>query len=180
LFDPNFRKKYLFEPLGVNGKEFLLAKNFLSHLNLGLFLKQNLAKKRYNNKLKEIKSDQYDLERINIMILENLLQTIVKNQSKIIFFCSKPFLKLPQKIQNLLNDYKASVLYVQSTAALEEQFQQHNVQAGDLKNSSDHYNAQGNKLYAQAVLEVLKSRPWPARGKIFSFNEEKNAFLGVE
>lgn len=44
-------------------------------------------------------------------------------------------------------------------------------------NYTNHYNKKGNKMYAEAVLEILKENEWHTGNKVFYYNKYSNSFL---
>jgi len=183
LFDPSFRKKYLFQPLGIDSHARFGSWKIFSISNTGLALKQ-LA---YNRSLsKNTSQTKYHDEEINDKILEHLLLTAEQNKSTFIFFYDRAFSDLPQRIQSLLKEHASRVIYVNAQKALQERYAAHGKDKvpckrflcapEDLINASGHFNAQGNRIFAEAVLEILKKNPWGENDRKFQFDEQSRTF----
>jgi len=176
LFDEQFRETSLYAPLGFSLKSTIWSWPIFAKTNLGLFFKRlNLqkiiAKKSLTPEFKRGKKD------INTKILENFFLTAKKNGSTVLLFFEKRFEKLPVDVQNLIKEYK-NVVYVDSNKALKKQRLAENIiNRGDTLNTSQHYNARGNQIYANAVLNILKSRSWGQGERTFYFDEPSNSFV---
>ena len=83
---------------------------------------------------------------------------------------------LPVAVQHLLNAHKQIVIYVSSQQALNDVYVKYNVHE-NLRNSSNHFNALGNKYYAQAVLNILKDHAWGRGGNYFQYDSTINGFI---
>jgi len=58
---------------------------------------------------------------------------------------------------------------------MNEQIKLHNIK-DSLLNSSNHYNALGNQLYAKAVLKVLQSKSWGTGDRKFVYDDKFKTF----
>lgn len=179
LFDPDFRSKQLFDPLGIKENPGIWSWKVFSNTNIGLFIKNQLLPK-YISELPYKNEPTGEQAEINEVIIRNLVATAVAQGSDVLFYHSQAFEGLPENIRNILNQYKDHVVYVDSRGRIDEQYQYRNFKNKQtLKNRSQHYNALGNELYAEAVLEVLKGRTWGKVSRTFRFNEETNSFQNV-
>lgn len=179
LFDPSFRKKYLYEPLGITQEPPFWSWKILSISNTGLFIKQFLIKNFFAPYIENFKQPESD-EDINIKILEDLLVMARKNKSMVLFFSSVIFEELSPRIQTLLKKYENMVVYVNSAEALRSSFLSHGVEGENYLNLSHHFNPRGNQLYAEAVLGILKSRKWGQGERVFIFDKKSNSFRNIK
>lgn len=169
LFDTEFRKKFLYDEEQVlNGANLGFLKR-LSFLNTGILAKEVVFQHLLVKKLPAYPSD--DDNAINYKILSDLLKTAQKDGSRVIFFCREEFGQLPKDIQGLLQTNKMLVTYVESDKAIQEQIKLHNAQRHNIRNSSYHYNSEGNHYYAEAVLKILKLFSWCRGEKCFNFEK---------
>ncbi len=174
LFDPSFRKQYLYDPLKLHFESSFLANPFFSISNLGLLIKTILIQKIVKDK--KIQPENYTDETLNLKILENLIRLAEKNQSSLIFWNEQSFSKLPQSIQNLVKQHEENVVYVNQRDAFYDLYL--NLSPDEnLRNKSQHFNARGNQLYAQAVLDILKSRSWGKGARRFKFDPVTASFV---
>jgi len=178
LFDPEFRKNFLFdeEQILKSGNLGFLKQAAFS--NVGILVKGTAL--QYLISSNSVTDFSYDDNLINYKILSDFLRTAQADGSKVIFFYGADFEQLPKNIQALFQANKSFVTYVNSTKAIREQIELHNAANKNLLNASNHYNPEGNRYFAEAVLKVLKSRSWCCGkrcfvigpGKVESFNGE--------
>jgi len=189
LFDPVFRKEYLFSPLGFDEQHDFLSNKFFSISNTGLFVKELIFKRHFQDNFKE---PEYDDENINLRILENILAVVKKHGSTAIFLHDRDFDQLPSRIQQLFKEYDSYVLYSNIQSLLNEQYMAHKDEKIECKklstpqnicsppnliNSSGHFNAQGNQLYGEVILNILKSRNWGQGERKFRFDVKLSTFV---
>jgi len=172
LFDEDFRKEYVYEPLEIKEDQFLLTSRIFKISNVGLLIKKALLKRQILGSFKMDKVFPSE----DIKLLSNLLNVVRRNQSTIIFFCPQEFRKLPLDIQLLLKKYRERVVYVNSTKLLQMRFDSSAVSKEGLWNQSGHYSPKGNLLYAEAVASILRNRIWGEGGRKFEFDEVINSF----
>lgn len=171
LFDKSFRNSHIYGPAGINEDEGFWSWKGFSILNTGLLIKSIYFPKDLSKPVESTKKD----EEIFLKMLENLLWTVKKNNSTILFFGHIPFNYFSGKVKELLKQYEENIEYAGPQVFNSVLFK-HRVSRQSLLNHTNHYNARGNQLYAEAVLEVLKSRKWGKGDRIFEFSEEKNSF----
>lgn len=176
LFDQSFRENYLYQPLGIPQRPIWSWKIF-SISNTGLFLKNLALKRLVSERVKKFELKEGG-EEISFKILQSLLETVQKNKSMVLFF-NQPFGGLPERIRSLLLKYPDRVVYRVSSADIKASIERHGAVHENLYNTTNHYNARGNQLYADAVLEILKSQRWGEGNRVFEFNKEKNVFRNV-
>ena len=177
LFDPAFREQYIDGPQGRRENSLDLSSRILTVSNVGLFIKQWLMKREFQKSAKA--GDSADLP-VNLKMLENLLTTAELNGTSVIFFYDVDFTQLPLPVQKLLQDYSKTVVYVNSGALLEMLFKKHGVTRQELMNATNHFNARGNQIYAEAMAIVLSHRVWGSDERRFRFDEIQDAFVPVE
>jgi len=176
LFVPEFRQTYVYSPLGYSENSSFWSSKIFSLTNTGLFVKHLALKRRFKRQHYKHQYGESD-EKVNEKILDNLIQTAILNGSKIIFFYKKDITELPVKVQQVLSNYAQDVTYVNSQRALGEGFLRYGIKDRvELHNVSGHFNPQGNKIYAEVVLDILKNKQWGARSRSFQFNEIINGF----
>jgi len=170
LFDRSFREQHIYQPLKIFQRQSFWRNPFFSVSNLGLLLKQWAIKR-------DLKSlPPLEVEEVNKVLLKNLLEVAREQNSAVIFFVPGNFADLSQPIQKVLNDYGRRVVYVNSKQMLNTLMQKSNLQEKDILNKSQHYNAKGNLLYAQAVLQVLRMQNGERNGRPFTFDPLKRGF----
>jgi len=114
LFDPSFRKEFLYKPLGFSEEESFWSAEIFSVSNILLFIKQFSMRKilaEYTSKYKDNVTD----EATNLAMLRSLLITAKKNGAVVLFFISKDFDDLPHYIRDFLNEYDENYVYINST-----------------------------------------------------------------
>ena len=169
-------EKEIYQPLEIKGVKKRWKGWFFSKTNTGLLLKQILFKKYL---LQDATSTDYMDDKINLAILNDLIVTVKHNRSSLIFFCERDSEYLPPAIQRLINASKGYVYYVNSREALEKHFTIAGVERSSVINHTNHYNARGNQLYAEAVFEILKSREWGQADRRFKYNPVANSFENI-
>jgi len=176
LFVPEFRQMYVYSPLGYSENSSFWSSKIFSLTNTGLFVKHLALKRRFKRQRYKYQYGESD-EKVNEKILDNLIKTAILNGSKIIFFYKKDITELPVKVQQVLSNYAQDVTYVNSQRALGEGFLRYGIKDRvELHNVSGHFNPQGNKIYAEVVLDILKNKQWGAGSRSFQFNEIINGF----
>ena len=116
-------------------------------------------------------------EEINLKILENLLLTAKKMNSTVLFFGGFDVDSLPLKIRSLLEKYQNMVVYVNAGQEMEKRINGYGFKHSELLNHSNHFNIKGNKIYAETVLDILKSHNWGTdKDRIFYYDELSNSF----
>ncbi len=178
FFDSQFRKKYLYDEDEIFKTSKMGFVRYLSFCNTGLFLKESAARKILSTYAFKKEAEDQDLN-INLKILENWIKIAKANGATILFFYQADYKQLPVEIQNLLKEHQSNVVYAQSAEAIDEQIKIHHAEGEKITNISNHYNAQGNKYYAAAVLKILKDRVWGSGSRIFKFDENTNSFTVV-
>ena len=176
LFDKNFRQKNIYAPLGIAVNDPFLNKNIFSFSNIGLFVKQLIAQKRFAN-IKMLKGEKEEEEIINFKILEDLLNVAAENGTEVIFFVGEELDDLPRSIQALLKQHTSHMVYVNSKNLLNLYFHQLGVERKDLLNQTGHYNPKGNMIYARAVGSILETHTWGPENKKFKFDQTQKAFI---
>lgn len=179
LFDPSFRQTQLYRPLGIAREPSFWSWKILSISNTGLFIKQFLVKRFIAKHINSLDMADWG-EQITVKILQNILTIAERNKSMVLFFPGVPFESLPRRIQTLLKKYEDMVLYVNSAEALRSSFSLHGVEGENYLNRTNHFNPRGNQLYAEAVLEILKSRTWGQEERVFSFDKKSNSFRNIK
>lgn len=162
LFDTEFRKKFLFNEEQILKGANLGFLNQVAFFNTGILVKEIVLQRLMAGKSPADYGD--DDDPINYKILSDFLQTAQKDGTQVIFYYGADFDQLPKNIQSLFQTNKSFITYINSTKAIQEQIELHNAKDRNLLNASNHYNPEGNRYYAKAVLKILKSHSW-CRGK---------------
>jgi len=174
LFDAGFRQRYIYAPLGIEDNDPFLNKNIFSFSNIGLFVKQFVAQKRFSS-IKMFMGPQDEV--LNLKILENLLDMTRIHGIDVIFFVGEEFNELPKSIQLLLKRHTAHVVYANSKKLLETYSHQVGIEQKDLLNTTGHYNAKGNMIYARVVASLLEARAWGEGNRKFRFDQAQKTFV---
>ena len=179
LFAPSFRQKYLYEPLGVKEESMLWSGKIFSISNLGLLIKQIILQHVLADKVERYRTT-YSNEEVNLAMLQNLLLSAEKNHATLFFFIDGDLDKIPARIQSLFSKFPGRVIYANSLKTLAEKFRQHGTpDRQKLLNATNHYNAQGNRYYAEVILDHLKSRTLGEGARKFQFERNSQKFKNI-
>lgn len=177
VFDPRLREKYIYQPFGLTAPK----KDIFSLLNTGLFVKRYLSKRRFLKYFSAIGdgnngvSQERFLE-LNVKLLDNLIQTVKNQGSKIIFLYSEPFDELTPQIQEILRKYLDDVKYVNINRLMQERIQASGHVRGDFLNKTNHFDGHGNKLYTEIVGLILIEEQWKRGDYKFVYNSKEIQF----
>ncbi len=174
LFNADFRERYIYAPLGFTARTMPFSNKFFAVSNFGVFLKQWLAPKYFE----KYAGQQKPLDiKVNVKILKNILRIAEYNKIMVVFFYGKPFGQLPVEIQQILNEYSANMVYVNSEDLLSRLFALHKVRKEDVLNATRHFNPSGNRIYMQAIEVILKSRAWGRAERSFNLDPDSATFI---
>lgn len=182
LFDKNFREEFLFDSKHIIRNSKLGFLNSLTFCNFGVLLNQLVMPAA----ISQYKYERYlekNYEKLTLKMLENLMGIAERNNTQVLFFgnhMESSFEDLPQSVQDLLSKSPNFMGFVDLKEAIEEGAKRHNAVGVNLKNDKAHFNALGNQIYAEAVLNALKSRFIGMGERVFRFDEKKNAFINVK
>lgn len=154
LFDPVFRQQQVYERLGINLNLPVYKWKLFSISNLGLFVKNTMLNRAV---LSKSRSEFHENPELNAAMLENLLQIARRNGSQVLFLANRARRELNPKLSQVLERYSDMAHYVYFEPLLLEAIQQRGFDREALLNSSRHYNAKGNQIFAETVLSILKT-----------------------
>ena len=177
LFDPAFRKEFLFDEDEIFKKAGMGFIQRSSFCYTGLFVKERvlgrlLAKERFEE-------SQGANQEINLKLLEDFIKITRENGTKLVFYSGSDFKEIPDGAHALFKKYP-NVVYANSSDLFDKQVRIHKAIGVRLRNASDHHNAEGNKFHAMAVLELLKGKTWGEGDRIFQFDKNSNAFIHIK
>jgi len=156
LFDIQFRKQYLYQPLGIDLDSWFWSSKIISSSNVGLMIKQLVI----HSKAKQVQNQDFAGDsKLNAKIVHHLLDTAKHNRSKVIFFVPEDYSDLPAIVQNILNNFSGTVFIV-SNSEFFRALKEKGIDPQSILNRSNHYNRKGNKIYAETILKILKSKTW--------------------
>jgi len=153
LFNETFRNEFIYKPLGISEDETFLSSKVFSFFNTGILIKTMAFPRLLKSKVKEPDASHH--LKLNYLVLKNLFELAEKNKSFILFFYPDAFSELPYVVQGLIKQYSHRVEYVKYDDLLKKEISRSALNITDLKNSSNHYNPKGNKIFAQIVARVL-------------------------
>ena len=84
-FDPEFRKTFIFDPLGISMDSGIFSSRIFSISNTGLLIKTIGIRALHRKNVENFKIEESDKD-VNRIMLDNLLSTAQKNKTKILFF----------------------------------------------------------------------------------------------
>jgi len=179
LFKPKIRNKCLIDPLGLRSFERLLLTPFFSFTNIGLAAKNFYFQNKFNQALQA----QYAKAELNNKglayseaITKDLLETAQRQHSFVIYFADQNFDSLPVSIQRILYQHSSHVLYVNGRNIIYTLFAKLKLQRNAYLNSTNHYNALGNRIYADTLAMFLKNTRWGSGDRIFEYCPKSNRF----
>ncbi len=170
LFDKKFLEREIYSKLGFYKNNKLLSGKWLSVSNLTLLLKECYIKQEIS-KMK--RAETPGLAELNLKILEDLCAHIKKNNSILIFVNNG---ELPKEISRFFEKNKPYLKHLNIEKPFSEYLSKNHIAYADIYNKTNHYNAQGNKIYARVLFDYLKSRNWRAGDKVFYYDQDKGAF----
>lgn len=176
FFNKDFRDEHIYKPLGITFGKTIWSNKVFSLLNFGLLAKQIGLKKLINQS--EVIENKNDLA-VNLKLLDNLIREVRANNAKLIIFYGQEFKSLPKEIEKLLMTHNNDIIYVNSTPLLEWRFSHYGFKKSDLLNKTNHYNAQGNLIYAEVIASILRNQTLGYGQRQFKFNDKINGFLNV-
>jgi len=183
LLDPTLRNEYLYKPMGLEHSFFFSwAKPFFSWTNTGLVIKDIYLEKKFDQALtNEGKNPLEKNKRLayTLILLEDFLNETLKHHSMVIFFFDQDFDQLPAPIQTILQQHSQYVVYLNGKKLLDLFFKKLNLQPSDYLNHTSHYNALGNRIYAQIVQDFLETNHWGGAGRYFLYCDKTNRFQNV-
>ena len=175
LLDAANRWKDVYAPLGVDRDALRRWETAGRYSNLALFLKRVVFRYELPKRRVHWKSQ----EKETLALLKNLIKTVKRHQATLLFFYEKPYRALPLSIQKLLLQNMDSVMYVDSNKVLKSQFARLGIPRDKLLNVTRHYNAIGNKIYAQTIAMILAGRLWGKGNRVFGFDPKIGGFVNV-
>lgn len=113
---------------------------------------------------------------LNLVLLQNLIETAKASNATVVFFYSSKFEALPDEIRRLLHTHGRRVVYVNSAVALPWRITHHGETILGLMNPTNHFTRRGNEIYAEVIAGILKRRLWASGGRRFEYAPDENAF----
>lgn len=179
LFDPEWRSENIYSKLDFYKRNRLLSNKVLSISNIGLLLKVCYMKYRIRglsvggrNEMSDVDSEL--IEAYNLKLLENYRDVAKINNSVLVFVINGD---VRSKFPDFFEKNSKYVRYCDISGYCKRESDRLNPARENILNRTNHYNALGNKIYAAAVLDILKENKWPAGDKIFYYDAESNSFL---
>jgi hypothetical protein len=176
-FNPNFRENSVFKPFNISSKDTFWSWKPFSISNLLLTIKQKYAGQTY---LKLVHDKMpANLREKNLLMLKNLFDTARQNKTTILFFYQYPKSILPSETRKLLDQNADITAFFFDVPLLSSVKARYGYTHDDkrLSNITGHYNATGNKIFAEAFIKVLVSRPWGMDGRTFTFDPGTRSFI---
>ncbi|MBF0532190.1 MAG: SGNH/GDSL hydrolase family protein [Candidatus Omnitrophica bacterium] len=178
LFDPEFRRDHIFNEARFEVETRWRMMKRLAFSNTGLLLQQCLFKQLVQHYTWPKNFEDQD---IHVALLENFLKTAALNGTTVVFTTGiEKAPDAPEKIAALLRKYQDGIVYFPAQKLMNAQVKKAGSQDMNLKNSSNHLNAQGNIFYAQGFLEFLKSKTWGRGDRQFVYDPQGQKFVRVK
>ncbi|MBI4244625.1 MAG: SGNH/GDSL hydrolase family protein [Planctomycetes bacterium] len=171
LFNEKFRAKYVYNYLpNFRGRELFLHNQLFSATNTGLLIKMKTIKHHASQALTTVDEDAQ--QSLLFKMLDNILRSAVHYKSQVIFLVPA---SLP--VSDLFNNYDANVVFCfDAHSMLTKEIKNRGI-ASTIYNTTNHFNASGNKLYAEVVFYFLKSRAWGSGNRVFQYDSDMNYFV---
>jgi hypothetical protein len=174
FFDAEYRRTRIYAAAGVDPESAPYSWPLLHHTNAGLLVRHVLLGRHFRAAPVPAASADRGLDAV---VVGELLETARRQGSQAILFCPHALAELPESVRAVLAGHGDDVVYVDSREALRRVIARSGEPESALYNSSRHFNARGNRLYAQVVLEILQQRPWGRRGRQFTFDPASRSFV---
>ena len=179
LFDAGWRKENIYDRLSFYRNNRLLSSKILSLSNVGLLLKASYLKYRIKTLSESDKSKLRDSAGAagpdyNLKLLENYMNAAKRDSSTLLFVTRGG---IPPEIVKFFQENSGYIKYSDVDDYFNREANILNPDAKTIRNSSNHYNALGNKIYAAAILDILKENEWQSQDKVFYYDKAANSFL---
>lgn len=179
IFNPRWRQENIYNKLDFYKENKFLSNKILSFSNVGLLLKVRYIKYKITNLSPD---DKYKITNTvsmlekgyNLKLLENYKDVARRNGSILTFVINGD---IPPEFADFFQKNREYVKYYNINAYFKRESGRLNPEQKNILNQTDHYNALGNRIYAAAVLDILKENEWPAGGKVFYYDKKTGSFL---
>lgn len=177
LFDKDKRQKYIYSLFDIKENDGFWGNKLFSVFNTGLLAKRNVLTRRYASlKTKDVSIDPG----LNAKLIDLLLTTAFSHNTQVIFFSPVTYGQLNPALKAVLLKHKQNVYFIDAAKAFNLSLALTNMKDKQLWNSTNHYNAYGNLVYAKAVAGVLAERTWGLGQRQFNFNQQTKSFERIK